>query len=125
SIVPVEGALLPVTWRGAFADQNWGSDWTALSDYGVITPQGGGNPVIYAQDGEVIAPILAAALQGAEIKITIPTTAGSTYQVQSAASLTNPEWVNQGDPLVGNGEPVVFSQALVAGENRYFRVIAN
>ena len=40
-----DGFYTPVHYIGAFGDMNWAADWTALSEYRVLTAVGGGNPV--------------------------------------------------------------------------------
>jgi hypothetical protein len=55
-----DGFLTPVTYAGAFGDQNWAADWTALSAYGVLTTAGGGTPG--AATLGVVPPTLAQAV---------------------------------------------------------------
>ena len=67
------------------------------------------------------APTLEAAINGANIAISLPTQAGFSYQVQYKNKLTDPFWIPFGSPLNGNGAvQTVFDS--ISGRERFYRV---
>ncbi len=111
----------PVNYRGAFAEQNWLSDWTFLSAVGIASAAGGGNPMPLVCSQGPVEPELTIAIANSQILITFDSENGVTYQTQSVAALGG-AWQNAGAALQGNGGELNYTEALGAG-NKFFRVI--
>lgn len=101
----VPGGYVEANYRGAFGpgNRNWAANWTALSEYAILTGAGAGVLTGEVSD-TLVAPSVAVAPSGANVNITFDTQAGVTYQAQSTTSLTGPvTWTNEGAPIVGTG----------------------
>ena len=68
---------------------------------------------------------LAAGENPASAKLTTATSvAGHSYQLQSSTSLASGSWQNVGDPLPGNGSPLVFETPFNPDEpRRFYRIL--
>lgn len=106
------GAPMPVNYRGAFSgpDDDWADGWTALSQYGYLKP------------AVTIIELVTSAEDG-NILIGFQSEAGRTYQVQSRGDVVNGDWSARGNPIIGTGGVVQFSDPIEAIEARYYRVI--
>jgi len=122
---PNNGFYDQVAFKGAFSDLNWASSWTALSEYGILSAAGGGQP-IYVNESPAMPkePVLTIALDGASAKISFNSEAGYTYTLESAATLTDVWTPVSGaapsNPQVGTGDSLLF--AVPVESTRFFRV---
>jgi hypothetical protein len=114
-------------YRGAFAQGrgNWASDWTALSEYGVMGGAGGVNPAV-AGTGSVSVtpnqPVLVTGLSGGNLQVIYATQTGFSYQLQSKSNLvTQATWDDVGGPTAGTGGNVTNTVSTTASE-LFFRV---
>ncbi len=118
--------LTAANYRGAFGAgrNNWASDWTALSAYGILTGAGGDNPIERAAVVLPLQPQLRISDSGARVSIAFTGQAGVTYQLQAAASLTGQasDWADRGIPLTGTGGDLSVS-VLKSGAQGFFRVV--
>jgi hypothetical protein len=123
---PNDGFLTPVASRGAFGSgrDNWISDWTALSEYGVVTGAGGINPTkkIVPSINLPSAPTINLSLQDSSLEISFTTESGYSYQLQSAPVVTG-IYTNVGSALPGTDGPLTNTQP-VSAEQQFFRVLA-
>lgn len=70
-------------------------------------------------------PVLSAGIAGGQITISFPSTAGASYQIQSADSLTPIIWQPLGANLLGTGGILTVNDSLPTGSGqRYYRVLA-
>jgi len=83
---PNDGFYTPVTYRGAFKDVNWASDWGFAAEAGLITGAGAGLPRITVATNAV-APTLSARLAGGSIELSFSSQTGHDYQVQSRTDI--------------------------------------
>jgi hypothetical protein len=102
---PNDGFYAPVAYRGAFGGLNWASDWTFAAESGLITGAGAGTPP--ASSGGAPQPaafsVSIAAAEGANVRVTYPSQAGFSYQLQSSGAVAPATWVNVGTPQAGTG----------------------
>jgi hypothetical protein len=106
--VAAPGSLTAANYRGAFAPNagNWAANWTALSEYHIMGGPGYNPPV---STSVVVAvpnqPILAPAMNGANLDIVFASQTGFNYQLQSTTNLSEMPviWVDVGSPLAGTG----------------------
>lgn len=86
-----------------------------------------GLPANFINNGVVIdssnTRITSASLVGGTIQMTLPGYAGHAYQLQRAASLTMPVWLNVGAAQDGAGDVLTFTDAVVGGQFFYRIVI--
>jgi trimeric autotransporter adhesin len=122
-------SLIAANYEGAFGPgrSDWASDWTALSEYGIITGAGGINPLNITPSGPVTPnqPNLTVAHNGANLDITFPTQTGFNYQLQSSTDLSaNPvDWQPDGSAVPGTGSSVTLSRTIGASGAKFFRVV--
>ncbi len=98
---PSDGFYTPAAYKGAFAEGNWASDWTALGSYGILTGAGGMNP----SEGNGSAPnqVEISSVMLMEGQVQLSWTGGSgPFQVQHKALLTDPAWTDMGSSTPGN-----------------------
>ncbi|HMJ64699.1 MAG TPA: hypothetical protein VK615_05055, partial [Candidatus Binatia bacterium] len=71
-------SLIAANYQGAFGPgrSDWASDWTALSEYGIIRGAGGINPLNIAGPVPPNRPTLGVVHNGANLDITFPTQTG-------------------------------------------------
>jgi len=122
---PTPADLIQVNFRGAFGSgrSGWASDWTALSEYGIITGSGGNNPrptttvlVLPTQ------PVLVSAPNGGNLDIVFSTQTGFTYQLQSTTNLSEViSWEDEGSAVPGTGGPVT-NAVPTSSDAKFFRV---
>jgi hypothetical protein len=119
---PQDGFYHPVQWAGAFRGMNWAADWTFLSGKGVLTTEGGGNP-LPAPAATVVgeAPTVAATLAAGQIELTFPTVTGVSYRVEARSSLGGGTWTPEGTAVVGNGSAASVKLA-TSDDAKFFRV---
>ncbi|MGE3312049.1 MAG: hypothetical protein AB7O66_18955, partial [Limisphaerales bacterium] len=105
------------SYKGAFQDRNWATDWTALSAYGILSGQGGYHPV----DGPAVPPsepaTLTATLEPTGLRLTW-TRGKPPYTVQRKSALDAAAWTDLG---VVNETTIVVPIDAGAG---YFRVVS-
>jgi hypothetical protein len=104
---PSNGFYSPVAYKGAFKDVNWASGWTALSEYGLLTGQGGGEPPVYLIPPAPVRPELNATFSGGFLQLSFASQTDVTYQLQSLANLTSTSWSDEGAPIPGTGSTIV------------------
>jgi hypothetical protein len=121
--------LVSATYRGAFASgrDNWIADWTALSEYGIVTGAGGNNAAPVASAGPNPTtpnqPTAKLTASGNALTLTFSTQVGFSYQVQSATALTgqSSDWTDEGTAVAGTGSEV--SRPVdQTGSSRFFRI---
>ncbi|MBX3744966.1 MAG: T9SS C-terminal target domain-containing protein [Verrucomicrobiae bacterium] len=114
--VPDDGFYTPVNYVGAFGAGNWAADWTALSQYGILTASGGYNPVPRPpSSGGGEAPILTAVREASGLRLTW-TGGVAPFKVLRRAAVAGGGWVEVGT----TSEPTF--QVPVEGAEGYFRV---
>ena len=118
---PDDGFYTPVTYRGAFKDVNWASDWSFAAEAGLITGAGAGLPPVTVITTPA-APTLSARLAGGSIELSFSSQTGHDYQVQSRTDVGSGAWTNEGAPLVGTGSTLTFSQPVAGAAAKYLRV---
>src|SRR6185312_10806323 len=116
-----------VSYQGAFGPgrNSWASDWTALSEYGIVGGAGGINPprmVVIPPIPMPDPPPLSILASGATTKIVFSTQTGFSYQLQSAPAVLG-TYTNVGTAVPGTGGSVTNTQPLGAG-SQFFRVLA-
>ena len=125
---PNNGFYDPVAFKGAFSNINWASGWTALSEYGVLSAAGGGQPIyVYQPPVPPHAPTLAITPSGTSVVITCPSQVGYTYTLESTLALDSTSWnpatgVIPSNPQAGTGGTLTFT--VPATDMQYFRVSA-
>lgn len=73
----------------------------------------------------VPSPVVSAVtMSGGNIKLTVPTLTGHTYQLQQSASLTPAVWQNTGSSQAGSGAPLDFT-ATAQGTVQFYRVLVS
>jgi len=122
---PRDGFYHPVTWKGAFRGMNWASDWTFLSERGILSAKGGGNPLPAPKAATVgpVAPEITVVQIANGLRMGFNTQIGSTYQIQRRLSLVSGDWSDLGDVIAGSGAPAT-SDVMTELSEAYFRVIA-
>ncbi len=103
-VITPDGFLTPVNFVGAFGAQNWAADWTALSDYRVLTTAGGGTPPSPTQG--TVAPTLAQAVSvvGYAGTTAVRETQGSALLLLATPAGSAPfsyQWYLNGTPIAG------------------------
>ncbi len=122
---PQDGFYHPVTWKGAFRGMNWASDWTFLSQRGILTAKGGGNPLPAPQAATVgpTAPQIDVEQTATGFRMSFIGVTGVTYQVQRRTVLIGAEWMSEGAAVVGTGAPISVD-VVTDLDQGYFRVLA-
>jgi hypothetical protein len=111
---------------GAFGPDrgNWASDWTALSEYGIMGGAGGNNGAI-ATASVVLTPnkpVLVPAKSGGNLNVLYLTQSGFSYQLQSTTNLVGTiVWADEGGAVAGTGGTVT-STVPAAASIKLFRV---
>ncbi|MEW6160146.1 MAG: hypothetical protein AB1813_22165, partial [Verrucomicrobiota bacterium] len=120
---PNDGFYTPVAFKGAFNAVNWVADWTAMGELKLISAAGAGTPNPLAP--RVVPPAqLSISVLRNMVSVSFPSTAGVSYEVQSAARLGNDaDWQAAGSTMIGAGEPLVFTTELGASV-QFYRVIS-
>jgi hypothetical protein len=121
---PQDGYFIAAPYKGAFKEALWFQDWSALTDnlhlqvvaQALVADQ----PTPAQPSGQ--APTLAAAKGGNNFVITFASQAGVKYQVQSRAATGTGEWINEGTPLDGTGQPLTYTESLGTA-TKFYRVI--
>jgi hypothetical protein len=127
---PTPAGLTQVSQQGAFGAGrgNWASDWTALSEYGIVGGAGGSNPSASSVAATVPSPnpvTLAIAPNGANLEITFASQSAYSYQLQSITNLdASSVWVDQGSAQTGTGSTLT-NLVPTSDDVKYFRVKAN
>ncbi len=116
---PNDGFYDLAPFKGAFAKVNWAANWTALSQYGILTTEG-------ANQGTPLRPNLVISLSGSEIVVACPTQRGYTYTLESAPTLFGP-WaetpgVIPNNPQIGTGNTITFVVPNT-GTATFFRIL--
>jgi hypothetical protein len=120
---PNDGFYTQVAYKGAFKDVNWASGWTALSEYGLLTGLGGGEPPAYAVPTTPASTVLSVVLNGSSVEISFPSESGFTYQLQSRTSLSSGAWSDVGSPVAGTGSTITIPVG-TGDPTGYFQVLA-
>jgi hypothetical protein len=120
---PTNGFYTQVSYKGAFKDINWASGWTALSEYGLLTALGGGEPPVYAVPPVPTSPVLSVVLNGSSVEISFASKTGVTYQLRSRPSLASGTWSDVGSPVAGTGS-IITIPVSPSGPAHYFQVRA-
>ena len=110
---PNDGFFTPVSYRGAFTNVNWASDWGFAAESGLITGAGAGTPMeVFSV---VPTPVtLSIGLSGANVNISFASEMGHTYTLQSSPTISPLVWstatsVTPVNPLGGTGGPLTFT----------------
>jgi len=120
---PNNGFYTPVAYKGAFKDLNWASGWTALSEYGILSGQGGGEPPVYVIPPAPNRPELNAKLSGGSLQLSFASQTSVTYQLQSLTNLSSTNWFDEGSALPGTGSDIAIPIG-TTNPSAYFRVRA-
>ncbi len=124
---PNDGFLTSANYRGAFGSgrNSWISDWTALSEYGIVGGAGGFNPQRVQSAATVPTPnpvTLTLTFGGANLEIVYPSQSGYSYQFQSATNFgSSTFWTDEGEPQTGTGGMLTNTVPTTEAE-KYFRV---
>ena len=123
---PNDGFYTPVSYKGAFKDINWASDWGFAAEVCLMSGEAAGTPLPL---GTVVIPppnpvILSIVKNGANVDVTFVSQGGYSYQLQTRADLASGSWGNTGSPVVGTGGTMTISAPLNTGM-AFFRVSAN
>ncbi len=118
---PTDGFYVPVAYKGAFGANNWAADWTALSEYGILSGAGARVPMETLIEPQFTQVAVSAA--GSQFVLSFATSSGFNYQVQTSTNLST--WTNIGGLINGSGAVKSYSDpGLVSDPNRFFRVRA-
>ncbi len=140
--IPYQGSTIPndfaVKWNGSalYSQSNLGDfGWTNLL---FVVPATAASttlefdfsnvPSAFGFDDVSVenapAPVLqTATMSGTNLAFTWSGVAGLSYQIQSAASLSNPIWTNLGAPVTATANVVTVSIPVTAASQQYYRVI--
>lgn len=110
----------PAPYKGAFGDNNWAQDWSALSQMGFLKSS---RPV---QETQVTpppsSPTLDFGMIEGSLRITFTTQAGRAYQIQSRDTAEGSPWESVGTAIEGTGSAVSVSVTTPASSQRFVRV---
>ncbi len=99
---PEDGFFHDVSFVGAFGEENWASGWTILSENGLLSNAGGGEPNYpLAGNNQAIPVVLSVSVVANGIEVSFMTVEGVAYQVQVSPDLVN--WIDYSEPVAGNG----------------------
>ena len=119
-VPPTDGFFTAVSHKGAFGANNWAADWTALSEYGILSGAGAQVPfetLIQPQLTQVTSSI------GTNLVVNFATSSGFNYQVQSSTNLST--WVNEGSLVNGSGAVKSYTDGAAGAEvKKFYRVRA-
>ncbi|MFO1487236.1 MAG: T9SS C-terminal target domain-containing protein [Verrucomicrobiota bacterium] len=123
---PNDGFYTPVSYKGAFKDINWASEWGVAAEVCLMSGEAAGTPLPL---GTVVVPppsavILSIVKNGANVDVTFVSQSGYSYQLQTRADLQSGTWGNLGSAVTGTGGILTISAPLGA-DMAYFRVSAN
>ena len=84
---PNDGFYSPVSYKGAFKDVNWASEWGFAAEAGLITGVGAGVPTPTPPPPPCTPANLSIVINGSNVDIAFTGVAGASYQVQSTTDL--------------------------------------
>jgi hypothetical protein len=120
-VPPNDGFYQTVKFKGAFSQNLWAQNWTALAAYGILTPV-----TTIGVDATVTAlptaPTLTITPSGGNVLVTYPSQSGFSYQLKSVTDITSTNWVNEGGSLPGTGGTLT-NTAASGNTEKYFRVL--
>jgi hypothetical protein len=119
---PNDGFYTPVSYRGAFANVNWASDWGFAAESCLITGAGAGVPTPPPAN-LCVATTLSITRNGANVDITFVSVSGAGYRLVASNDITAPlsGW-SAVATLTATGSSSTFSVA-ASGLYRFFVVI--
>ncbi|HRY47718.1 MAG TPA: T9SS C-terminal target domain-containing protein [Candidatus Paceibacterota bacterium] len=111
-----DGFLIPTSYLGAFASENWASDWTALGDYAVLSARGARTPTAKpgTPDLKPNPPVLIVKKSTDNLLIRFESQEGYSYQLQSALEMGGHpvSWTNTGTPVAGTGGVLTLTNSI-------------
>lgn len=93
--LPGDGFYSVAGYQGAFLEQNWASDWTALSAYGILSAAGGRNPMDRPATTPGEPATLVVAREAGGLRLTW-TGGQAPYTVQRKSALGDAAWTDLG-----------------------------
>jgi hypothetical protein len=124
---PSDGFFTKTAYQGAFTNVNWAADWTALSEYHVLSGAGGGVPTVTTNAVVVTPnqPAIVTVAGGGILQLSFLSQLSFSYQLQSATNLVNPiNWHDEGSPWAGTGSTLSTNITIPSGAGaKYFRVV--
>jgi hypothetical protein len=92
---PSDGFYSSAAFKGAFLDRNWATDWTALSAYGILSAEGGFNPMDQPVVTPSEPPTLTAVREGTGLRLTW-VGGRPPFTVQRKAAVSDAIWMDLG-----------------------------
>jgi len=128
SVTAPAGAFTPVAYTGAFdGSVDWAVQWTALGEFGIMSPKGGTQVVPQPTAPAVVPPApptMTIVNAGGTVDVIWTTQSGYSYQLQLATNLSVPIfWADQGSAQPGTGGSMTNTVPSSATE-QYFQVKA-
>ena len=120
---PNDGFYTQVAYKGAFQDVNWASGWSALSEYGILSGLGGGEPPVIVTPPAANRPLLSGHRNGSLLEISFTSQTGVTYQLESCTNLPTASWSNATNSILGTGSTITIAIS-TTNPPAFFRVRA-
>jgi len=92
-VAPANGFYRSAAYKGAFLDRNWATDWTALSAYGILSAEGGYNPMDIPDVAPSEPAVLRVAREGGGVRLTW-TGGKAPYTVQRKTAIGDAAWTD-------------------------------
>ncbi|MCU0772864.1 MAG: hypothetical protein MUE94_14005, partial [Verrucomicrobia bacterium] len=115
-VAPAGDVLEAAQYVGAFTDNNWALNWTALDGNAYFRYCTAPLPALVCPQ-----PTLSIAPNGANVDVSWSSTQDCVYQLQSKSPITG-AWSNVGSVVVGDGSTKTLPVANT-GVEKYFRLI--
>ncbi len=90
--LPEGSGYLPADFKGAFGTGNWATDWSVLAEMGILSAQGGWNPMVLPTP-PASELVVTAQLDVAGLKLSWTSGTGP-FQVQQKATLGEASWID-------------------------------
>lgn len=119
---PADGFFIPAPYKGACGQALWFQDWSALADNLHLKPVAHALVADQPPQAGAESPAITAAKDGNNIVLSFTSQSGQKYQIQSRTALEAGEWVNEGAPLDGTGQPLNYTD-VAAGTAKFYRVV--
>jgi hypothetical protein len=120
---PDDGFYKPVSYKGAFANVNWASDWTFAAEAGLITGEGAGTPVNIVEPPPCLAVSVSISSSAGNVTLSLSSLTGKTYTIESTTDL-NLGWGTEVSGIAGTGGTITRQFSSDTG-NKFYRVVCN